>query len=59
MVTWKLKRCPRCGGDVFLDRDLDDTWHEKCLQCSYSHELRSIAKLKQQSPRREKEPSRR
>jgi hypothetical protein len=23
MVLWKLKKCMRCGGDVFIDRDID------------------------------------
>ena len=26
------KRCPKCGGNIFLDRDLYD-WYEQCLQC--------------------------
>ena len=40
---WKLKGCPRCGGDVFLDRDLSN-WSEQCIQCGYMHELKSIDK---------------
>jgi len=36
-----LKRCPRCGGTMFLDRDLDG-WYERCLNCSYECKLRSI-----------------
>lgn len=40
MVLWKLKNCPRCGGDVFIDRDLD-TWYAQCLQCSHRHEMDS------------------
>ena len=27
------KRCPRCGGNVFVYRDLHG-WYEQCLQCS-------------------------
>jgi len=38
MVVWKLKSCPRCGGDVFVDQDFD-TWFEQCLQCSHRREL--------------------
>jgi len=34
MVSWKLKSCPRCGGDIFTDRDYYG-WYEQCLQCSY------------------------
>ncbi|MBI2832624.1 MAG: hypothetical protein HYX79_10255 [Chloroflexi bacterium] len=32
---WKLKGCPRCGGDVFLSRE-DGDWYMECLQCSYT-----------------------
>ncbi|MFC1873972.1 hypothetical protein ACFLYX_01585 [Chloroflexota bacterium] len=38
---WKLKNCPRCNGDVFIDKDLD-SWFEQCLQCSYRKELKGI-----------------
>jgi hypothetical protein len=27
------QRCPRCGGNVFVYRDLHG-WYEQCLQCS-------------------------
>ncbi len=36
---WRLKSCPRCGGDMWLDSNLAGTWEEQCLQCSYSHEI--------------------
>ncbi|HEY8491460.1 MAG TPA: hypothetical protein VIO14_10765 [Dehalococcoidia bacterium] len=30
----RLKGCPRCRGDLFLDRDpLDAAW--RCLQCGH------------------------
>lgn len=38
MVHWKLKACPRCGGDIYIDRDLE-SWYEQCLQCSHWREL--------------------
>jgi hypothetical protein len=47
MKKWKPKGCPLCGGDVFIDRDMD-SWYEQCLQCSHSKELESIDKYKQQ-----------
>jgi len=47
MVMWKLKSCPRCGGDLFLDGDPDNTWYEQCLLCSYRHALESILEFKQ------------
>ena len=41
MVRWRLKSCPRCGGDLLIDRDLD-CWYEQCLQCSYRTDLKNI-----------------
>jgi len=29
------KRCPKCGGNVYIDLDLHD-WFEKCLQCGHT-----------------------
>jgi len=48
MGIWKLKSCPKCGGDMFLDTDIDKSWYEQCLQCSYRHELRSIYESKEE-----------
>jgi len=47
MVMWKLDMCPRCGGDIFVDRDMDG-WYEECLQCSHRHDLESTAEYKGQ-----------
>ena len=33
MAYWKLKSCPRCHGDVFVDNDDDRNTAENCLQC--------------------------
>jgi ribosomal protein S27AE len=38
MVTWKLKSCPRCKGDIFIYRETDG-WYEHCLLCGYLHDL--------------------
>ena len=46
MVKWRSKSCPRCGGDMFIDRDLD-SWYEQCLQCSYRIEMKPMAKVKE------------
>ena len=35
------KRCPKCGGNVYLDRDYYG-WYEKCLQCAYTCDLESL-----------------
>ncbi len=34
-------RCPKCGGNVYLDRD-HYGWHEECLQCGYAHDLQTL-----------------
>jgi ribosomal protein S27AE len=51
---WKLKACPRCGGDVFIDKAVG-AWYEQCLQCGYQAELRDIGEF-QAHPERKKEP---
>ena len=47
MLHWKLKACTRCGGDLFVDRDMDG-WFEQCLQCSFRRELHYINESKKQ-----------
>jgi hypothetical protein len=42
MLKWRLKACPKCHGDTFIDRDTDG-WYEQCLQCSHRREMRDIA----------------
>jgi len=54
MANWKFRGCPRCQGDIFIDRDLDG-WHEQCLQCSYNHELRDIVEFEKDTTHKEKE----
>jgi hypothetical protein len=34
MPRWKLKDCPRCSGDLFLDAE-EDGWLGHCLQCGF------------------------
>jgi tRNA(Ile2) C34 agmatinyltransferase TiaS len=51
MAIWELKKCPRCGGDMFVDGDIYG-WYEKCLQCSYCCELRSIDEIQQLAVRK-------
>jgi hypothetical protein len=34
-------RCPRCGGNLFLDRDWSG-WYEECLQCSSSRKVEKV-----------------
>ncbi len=54
METWKLKGCPRCGGDIFLDRG-EYKWYEQCLQCGYLRELKGIVEVQQQQAKTEQE----
>jgi len=53
MVKWRIKACPRCQGDMFIDKGIYG-WYEQCLQCSYQQELRDISEFKNQLLRREK-----
>ena len=41
-MKWRLRSCPRCGGDIMIYVDFDG-WHETCLQCGYSVELENIS----------------
>jgi len=45
MNRWRLKSCPRCGGDLLIERDLD-FWYEQCLQCSHKTELKPVHEYK-------------
>ena len=38
---YKLRSCPRCKGDVIIDRD-HHGWYEQCLQCGYQRDLKGI-----------------
>ena len=42
MVTWKLKSCPRCGSDMYIEKDFDDVY-QKCLMCSYRIDLERVS----------------
>jgi hypothetical protein len=30
----RLSKCPRCGGDLLVDRDIDG-YYKRCIQCSF------------------------
>jgi len=42
----RLKSCPRCKGDVMVDRDYYG-WYEQCLQCGYLCDLKNVVKVQQ------------
>ncbi len=46
MLSLTLKNCPRCRGDVIIDRD-HYGWYEQCLQCGYQRDLRDIDRINQ------------
>lgn len=39
MEVWKLKSCPRCGGDMSVERSIEG-WQVQCLQCSHCIEYK-------------------
>ena len=41
MVVWKLKKCPHCGGDVFIVRETAG-WYEECLYCGNQRDVSAI-----------------
>ncbi|MEE8420910.1 MAG: hypothetical protein V3R92_05575 [Dehalococcoidales bacterium] len=50
----RFKSCPRCKGDVLLDRDVYG-WYQQCLQCGYQRDLKNIVKTRpQRAPEAEK-----
>ena len=55
MAKWDLKKCPRCGGNMFVDRDIYG-WYEKCLQCGYCYELRSLDEVRHGPKLKDKRP---
>ena len=41
----RLKGCPRCKGDILIDRD-HVGWYEQCIQCGYLHDIEPSVKRK-------------
>ena len=41
MVSWKLKSCPRCAGDLAILREADG-WYENCLACGYRRDISNL-----------------
>ena len=41
MAVWKLKSCPRCNGDLFIQRETDG-WYEECLLCGYQRDVSNV-----------------
>ncbi len=41
MAVWKFKSCPRCSGDLFIQRETDG-WYEECLLCGYQRDVSNL-----------------
>ena len=39
------KRCPKCGGNIYLEKD-QSIWYQQCLQCGYTSDLKSIMRIR-------------
>ena len=52
-VMWKLRSCPRCGGDIYIDEDWQ-VRYEQCLQCGYLNDMPGEVKVCRQSDDKEK-----
>lgn len=50
-----LKRCPRCNGDLFIDRDQYGLFLQ-CLQCGYLRDLRMQFRDEEQMSVKGEEP---
>lgn len=46
MLRWRLKACPRCSGDTYIDKD-SDGWYEQCLMCAHRRELKELKRIKE------------
>ena len=41
MAFWKLKSCPKCNGNLFIQRETDD-WYEACPSCGYQRDISNL-----------------
>lgn len=46
MVSWKFKSCPKCSGDMFIERD-EHSVYEQCLLCCYRRTINDTASVSQ------------
>lgn len=49
---WKLKSCPKCDGDLYVDWDMNGEFVQ-CLQCGYLADLASVLKAKSEVVKKE------
>jgi DNA-directed RNA polymerase subunit M/transcription elongation factor TFIIS len=41
MVIRKLIKCPRCNGDLLIERE-SDGWYENCPLCGYRRDISDL-----------------
>ena len=51
---WKLRSCPKCRGDLFIDSD-SHGFFEQCLQCGYIQDLKTTVGFKELASERKRE----
>ena len=44
MAIRQLKSCPRCTGDIFIQRETDG-WYEECLACGYRRDISNLVTI--------------
>lgn len=47
----KLTVCPRCGGNLVLDRDIDG-YYKRCIQCSFNITIEDVQTQKAKIPQK-------
>ncbi len=51
---FRLKGCPKCSGDLYIDEPELRIYEECCLQCSFRRPLIPLAPLRPGGPRKRK-----
>jgi hypothetical protein len=51
---WKFKSCPRCKGDLYVDRDSYGCY-QGCIQCGYLKDLPDLALFDKQPEEEQQE----
>jgi hypothetical protein len=55
MSKWILGGCPRCHGDVYIEKDNEGSY-ERCLQCGYVRQVTGIVGMYGKTPETTEEP---
>lgn len=56
MLARQDNKCPKCGGHMFIDKDIYG-YYVECLQCSYTHELKASDNCNRQDSRSDDGPA--